>query len=51
MNLFFLLPQKNKIQYKFSMCRSSEMEEGPLVRMTRYYKDFVVSHVNQILNA
>ena len=46
---FFIQPQKNKIQYKFSMWRSPEMREGPHVRMMDfgcYYQDLVVSHVN-----
>ena len=28
---FFIQPQKNKIQYEFSMWRSPEMREGPHV--------------------
>ena len=46
---FFLQPQKNKIQYEFSMWRSPEMREGPHVRMMRLrmlLSDLVVSHVN-----
>ena len=29
MIFFFIQPQKNKIQYEFSMWRSPEMREGP----------------------
>ena len=43
---FFLQPQKNKIQYEFSMWRSPEMREGPHVLMGCCYQDLVVSHVN-----
>ena len=32
---FFIQPQKNKIQYEFSMWRSPEMREGPHVWMMR----------------
>ena len=31
--LNFIQPQKNKIQYEFSMWRSPEMREGPHVQM------------------
>ena len=31
----FIQPQKNKIQYEFSMWRSPEMREGPHVQMMR----------------
>ena len=34
---FFIQPQKNKIQYEFSMWRSPEMREGPRVRMMRLW--------------
>ena len=45
-DFFFIQPQKNKIQYEFSMWRSPEMREGPHVRMMRLRMDLVVSHVN-----
>ena len=42
----FIQPQKNKIQYEFSMWRSPYMREGPHVRMMRLryasYQDLVV---------
>ena len=47
--LIFIQPQKNKIQYEFSMWRSPEMREGPHVRMMRLrmlFQDLVVSYVN-----
>ena len=46
---FFIQPQKNKIQYEFSMWCSPEMREGPHIRMMRLrmlLSRFVVSHVN-----
>ena len=46
---FFIQPQKNKIQYEFSMWRSPEMREGPHVQMMRLrmlLSRSCVSHVN-----
>ena len=45
---FFIViqPQKNKIQYEFSMWHSPEMREGPHVRMRMLLSRSYGSHVN-----